>query len=305
MPNTAPPSLLGAGRLGSQETLALQRFAFAHLSWPFAAHLDQVREGILAEDVAEFGGRARTDEAGYFRTLATVMAIVQVAGFVVQLAVGRSSFAAPLVVHLHAVVFMGWVAIFLAQPWLVAKGLKDQHRLLGRIALVWSCAVFILGVWVTWENVRGGRTPFFFQPQLFLVANPVTLVAALALFATAVHMRKRQDWHARLQIGSFMLLMGPSFGRMLPMPFLTPYAFEIAAAAPLIFAAVAAGRDALVRKAVHPAWGWALGVLAAALLLARVIGESPLGAALYAAAVAGTGLAGSDGMAFPPPPPMP
>lgn len=254
---------------------------------------------------ADTGGRAQSDDRGFFRTLATVMAIVQVSGFVVQLAMGRSSFGAPLIVHFHAVAFMGWVAIFLSQTWLAANGAMARHRLLGRIALVWACALLVLGVLITVATIRTGRTPFFFQPQHFLLANPIGLIGALSLLATAVVMRKRQDWHERLQIGSFVLLMGPSFGRLLPMPLMTPYAFEIASLAPLVFVAFAANRDLRVHKRVHPAWAVTAGVLVSALLLARLLAFSPVGAALYAAAVAGTSAAGSDGLAFPPPPPMP
>lgn len=46
-----------------------------------------------------------------FPGLAVVMALVVVAGFSLQVAMGRSSFEAPLLVHAHAVVFMGWVVI--------------------------------------------------------------------------------------------------------------------------------------------------------------------------------------------------
>ena len=256
-------------------------------------------------DIEETGERERSDDRGFFRTFATVMAIVQVSGFAVQFAMGRSSFGAPLVVHLHAVAFMGWVAIFVAQPWLAKAGAMKLHRRLGQIALFWAFGLLALGLLVTWSTVHSGRTPFFFQPQHFLIANPATLLAALGMLAAAVVLRKRHDWHPRLQIGSFILLMGPSFGRLLPMPFLMPYAFEIASLAPLVFVAFAAVRDAWAQKRVHLAWVWTTGVLLASLALARLLADSPAAAALYAAAVAGTGAAGSDGMAFPPPPPMP
>lgn len=246
---------------------------------------------------------ARSDDGGFFRTLATVMAVVQVSGFVFHLAMGRSSFNAPLIVHLHAVAFMGWVAIFAVQPWLANAGAMSQHRLLGRVAAVWAIALLVLGVLITLENVRTGRTPFFFQPQHFLFANVISLIAALGLLAAAISLRKHTDWHARLQIGSFALFMGPSFGRLLPMPFLKPYAFEIAEVASLVFVAFAAGRDARVHKAVHPAWIWTAGVLLGALAIARLVAFSPLGVAVYTAAVAGSAAAGGDGLAFPPSPP--
>lgn len=255
----------------------------------------------MGAGIANFG--ARSDDRGFFRTLATVMAIVQVSGFVFHLAMGRSSFNAPLVVHLHAVAFMGWVAIFAVQPWLANAGAMKQHRLLGRLAVAWACALLVLGVMVTLAVVRAGKAPFFFQPQHFLFANVISLVAALGLLAAAIALRKRSDWHARLQIGSFALFMGPSFGRLLPMPFLKPYAFEIAEVASLVFVGFAAVRDARMHKAVHPAWFWTAGAMLGALALARLLAHSPLGTVIYAAAVAGSAAAGGDGMAFPPAPP--
>lgn len=260
---------------------------------------------MTTADMAGPSGLARSDDRGFFRTFAIVMALMQVAGFVAQLAAGRSSFDAPLIIHLHAVVFMGWVAIFAAQPWLANAGAMNLHRLLGRVAVAWAFAMLVLGVLITWTTVQSGRTPFFFQPQHFLIANPATLVGALGLLAAAVLLRKRHDWHPRLQIGSFVLLMGPSFGRLLPMPLLKPYAYEIATIVPLAFIAFAAGRDAIVHKRIHPAWAWPIIVLAGSLLLARLLAHSSIGADIYAAAVAGAPAAGSSGLAYPPPPPMP
>ena len=51
-----------------------------------------------------------------------------VAGFSLQLAMGRSTFAAPLRVHVHAVLFMGWVAIMLTQSQLAMRGPLALHR---------------------------------------------------------------------------------------------------------------------------------------------------------------------------------
>lgn len=248
-------------------------------------------------------GRAHSDDLAFFRVLATVMAVVQVTGFAFHFAMGRSSLNAPLFVHAHAVVFMGWVAIFAVQPWLANAGSSGLHRLLGRVAMVWACGLLVFGFMVTWETVRTGRTPFFFQPQHFLFANPLTLVGALGLLAAAISLRKHQDWHPRLQIGSFVLLMGPGFGRLLPMPLLPPHAFEISSIAALVFVAVAAGRDGWRRRQVHPAWAWTVLALLGSLLLARALAVSPIGETLHATAVAGTAAEGSDGMAFPPPPP--
>jgi len=247
--------------------------------------------------------KPRTSDLRYFRICITAMAVIAVLGFVVNVVLGRSSFDAPLVVHVHAVVFMGWVAIFVTQAWLAAAGAKGLHRLLGVAAVVWAVAVVIMGPLVTIEAVRGERVAFFFYPQHFLLSNPASILGFLGLFTAAVLLRRHHDWHPRLQMGSFMLIMGAGIGRLLPMPFLTPYAYEIAAAAPLTFALFSMVRDQRVHGRVHPAWWWPIGVTVVILIATRLVAFSPLGDAIYAAATEGSIAAGTDGRAFPAPPP--
>jgi hypothetical protein len=247
-------------------------------------------------------GMPATADRRFIRNLATVMAAILVSGFVVQLAMGRSSFGAPLIVHAHAVVFMGWVAIVLAQVWLAGAGNIAVHRRVGKLAAIWACGLLVFGTWITVAAVQTGRTPFFFQPQHFLIANPLTLYGAVGLLVAAYLMRKQTDWHARLQIGSFALLMGPGFGRLLPMPFLPPFAFEYASLTALVFLAIGILYDWRMHGRAHPAWFWGAGVLIGAVLLARVIGFSPIGEAVYDAVVAGTPLEGTSGLDYLPPP---
>ena len=99
-----------------------------------------------------------------------------------------------------------------------------------------------------------------------------------------------------------MMLMGPGIGRIVPMPLLAPYAFEIASVIPLIVPLIGMARDRRVHGKVHPAWGWSIGVLVAVLIAARLIAFSLVGDAAYAAAAAGSQAAETDGRAFPPPP---
>jgi hypothetical protein len=242
-------------------------------------------------------------DAGFFRTLVTVAALVLVSGFVFNLAMGRSSFSAPLIVHLHAVTFMGWVFIVVAQFWLAAAGSIALHRMLGLLAVAWSGAMMVLGPLVTLNAVQMGRVPFFFQPQHFLLADPATLVAFAGLFAAAVYLRKRTDWHLRLQAAAFVPLLGPGVGRLIPMPFLTPYAFEAAGAVTLIVPLIGILRDRRVHGRTHPVWYWCIGAMVLALAVARVVAFTGVGDAIYAAAVAGTHFEGTDGRAFPPMPP--
>lgn len=238
----------------------------------------------------------------FFLWSSFAMAAVIVLGFSFQLAMGRSSFASPPLVHAHAVVFMGWVGIYVLQNVFAATGNRAMHKRLGWIAAGWMVAMIVLGFMVTVAMVRAGRVPFFFTPQQFLVFDPLTLLAFVGLSGTAIVMRRRTDWHRRLHFCGMAMLLGPGFGRLLPMPFLPPYAFEATFVATMLFPAAGVVADLRRTGRVHPAWLWGIGASLLTVLLVELITFSPMGDRLYAAATAGSPGASIPGLAFPPPP---
>lgn len=234
--------------------------------------------------------------------MAIAMAATIVAAFSLQFLMGRSTVYSPLVVHAHALTFMGWVAIFTVQATLGARGKIEQHRKLGRLAIAWLALMIVMGFVVTVRMVRGGNVPFFFRPQHFLIFDPLNVLVFAGFVLFAVSMRKRTDWHARLQLGAMALLMGPAFGRLLPMPLIAPYAYEAAGAACALFPLIGAGIDLKRTGRVHPAWLVTLGVLVAMILVGDAIAYSPLGESLYRMATAGTHGASVPGLEFGTPP---
>ena len=136
-------------------------------------------------------------EERFFSGLAIFMALIIVAGFSTQLLAGRSTFASPPRVHFHAIAFMGWTAIFVAQSWLATRGPLALHRKLGWIAVAWLSLMVAAALMVIVAVVRNGTSPFFFQPQYFLIANPMSLMLFIGFTLAAVRMRRRTDWHAR------------------------------------------------------------------------------------------------------------
>lgn len=243
----------------------------------------------------------------FFLWSAFAMAFVIVAGFSMQLAMGRSSFAAsPPLVHAHAIVFMGWVAIYVTQNVLVAGGSIALHRRLGWIAAGWIVAMCVLGCAVTLAMVRGGRTPFFFTPLQFLILDPVSIFSFAGLSVAAIVLRRRTDWHRRLHFCGMAILMGPAYGRLLPLPLLIPWAYEATFAAVMIFPVIGVVADLRRSGRVHPAWGWGIGtIVLVTWLLVEFLSQSSIGVALYQAATAGSPGAAVAPLAFPPFPPHP
>jgi hypothetical protein len=240
----------------------------------------------------------------FFFRLALSMAILIIAGFSVQFLLGRSSLSARPLVHIHGIVFMGWTMLFTVQSWLGSRGSMALHRRLGWIAVAWVVLMVVMALAITIDVTRRGIAPFFFQPQLFLIANPMTMLGFVVLFALAIRNRRKTDWHQRLHMCAMAMLLGPAFGRLLPMPLMIPWAFEAAIVAGLYVPLVGMWRDRRETGHVHPAWWTGLLVFALVIILFEGLAHSSVGGALYGAATAGTPGALVDPMGYPPPPPM-
>lgn len=239
----------------------------------------------------------------FFRSTAIVMALTVVAGFSLQYAMGRSTFASRPLVHLHALTFMGWVGIFVLQSWLATHGPIALHRKLGWIGAFWIGLLIVTGIWISVDVTQRGTAPFFFRPQHFLIANPMGMFCFAVLAWSAIRLRKQTDWHMRLHICGMAAIMGPAFGRLLPMPLLIPYAFDIAVLAGLMFPIAGMIRDVRRSGRVHPAYWRGVAAIILVLPLSHLIANSSVGDVLYSAATAGHPGAGVPGLEFAPPPP--
>lgn len=231
------------------------------------------------------------DEKFFFIT-AIVMALILVAGFSVNLVTGRSSFAAsPLRTHVHAFLFFGWTVLYVAQNTLVATGSMALHRRLGWLATIWVPAMVVVGIYLTAANIRVGRAPPFFEPASFLVMNSLHVMCFSGLVAVAIRMRSSTQWHRRLMFCGMAILLGPGFGRLLPMPLLIPWADWAVVAGSLAFVIAGVIRDLRKDGRVHPAWWWGIGAMLVTQALVDPISHSGLGLGIYEAVTTGSSAA--------------
>ena len=238
----------------------------------------------------------------FFLRGAIVMAITIVAAFSFQYLMGRSTFASPLRVHLHAWAFMGWVAIYVAQNVFVATDRMALHRRLGWIAAGWMVPMIVMGFVVTVTMVRHGAVPFFFRPLQFLIFDPLTVLTFAGLTTAAIVLRRRTEWHRRLHFCGMSMLLGPAFGRLLPLPLLQPWAWEWAFAATMLFPLAGVWADLRRSGRVHPAWGYGIATMVGAFVLIEAITYSPVGTSIYHAVTNGSPGASVQPLEFAPPP---
>lgn len=247
---------------------------------------------------------ARMRDARFFEICALLMALVLVAGFSLHLAMGRSSFAAPTFVHVHGVIFFGWVFIYVAQTFLATRGSLTLHRRLGWLSAGWVAAMVVAGFAVIIWRIQLAQAPFFFRPQHFLIANPLVVLLFAGLTSAAIaHRWRRRCQSVRLRIATAALL-GPGFGRLLPMPLMIPWSYQIAMVCGLMFPIAGMIRDLLRTGRVHRAWLWGIGTILAVMAGTEAIVYSPIGDAIYGWVTAGTPGAAVAPLEFGPMPPM-
>lgn len=228
-------------------------------------------------------------EARFFFTMACVMAATIVAGFSFNIAMGRSSFGAPWLVHFHAWVMMGFVGLYLAQNFLVFSDNVALHRRLGWLSVLWIPAILVMGIAITRYSMQTTGGPPFFDQNQFLFSNPLQLLGFAGLAAWAVAIRKNTGWHRRLMFCAFAVLTGPGLGRLLPNPFLIPYAWYASAILPaVLFPAIGMLADKRRYGAVHPAWLWGIGTVLGIQVVADLIAYSDWGIGFTERFLAGT-----------------
>jgi hypothetical protein len=110
------------------------------------------------------------------------------------------SFPHPRVLYVHAAIFGGWMALFVAQTGLVALFRQRRwHRWLGWLGAAMACAMPVLGTWsaLRMTHLRYGFGDIDDVAFLILALNDMAVFAAL--MAAAILLRERQsEAHKRL-----------------------------------------------------------------------------------------------------------
>ncbi|MEO5706588.1 MAG: hypothetical protein ABIT10_14220 [Alteraurantiacibacter sp.] len=216
-------------------------------------------------------------EARFFFAMACVMAVGTMGGFALNLATGRTSFAMPWLVHVHAWVFMSWIGLNLTQNYLVFSDNVALHRRLGWLSVVLIPVMVVVGLLVhRWSMLDHGG-PSFIAANEFLIGNALQLFVFAGLSVSAIALRKKTAWHRRLMLCAFADIAGAGIGRLVPLPLVIPAAWWVNVSLTLTFPLIGMLADKRRYGAVHPAWLWGIGTVTAVLIVGQLIAYSPLG----------------------------
>lgn len=181
------------------------------------------------------GAPSRVGETRFFTIMAFVMSFIIIAGFTLQLSMGRSSFDVPWPYHLHAVIFMGWLGLYLAQHVTISSGNRALHANLGRAAYLLVPAMVAAGTLIMIVVVQRNGGPFFFHLSEFLWSNILLVWCFGGLAFWALRQRRYTGWHRRLMLCAMAILTGPGIGRILPLPLMIPNSWAITTLATFTF----------------------------------------------------------------------
>lgn len=179
-----------------------------------------------------------------------------------------------LLLHVHGLVFTGWVLLFLAQTSLVAAHRTHLHRRLGVAGAALAALVLVVGTATAILRVKGGSAPVPGVPPLAFLAIPLfDMVVFGILVGAGLYQRRRLDTHKRLMTLATISLLPAPIAR-LPLALLEagpPAFFGLAD----LFIVVMLVYDLATRRRIHPATAWGGLLIVASQPLRLIIAGTP------------------------------
>ena len=127
---------------------------------------------------------------------------------------GRPLLPLTPLIHLHGLLFSGWIVLFVAQTGLVAAGRTDLHRRLGVFGAVLAIAMIAVGALTALHGVARVSGPPTIPPLTWLAVPLFDLPVFALLVGVGIRLRRNAQTHKRLLLIATIGLMGPALGRM-------------------------------------------------------------------------------------------
>lgn len=165
--------------------------------------------------VAPFAPQRSSDRNFFLALLALTWAGI-IGGFGLDMAdhIRHPAYAYPLIVHLHALLFVGWLVLLTTQMMLVRGKRLDLHRRLG-LAAAWLIPVMVVVALATaWTVQRQvALLPIPQDPQ-FISINLTDMLGFATLAGAGIALRGDPSAHKRLMLLSTFYLSTAGFARL-------------------------------------------------------------------------------------------
>jgi len=163
----------------------------------------------------------------------------------------------PLVtlVHLHGLVFTGWLLLFVAQTRLIAAHRVDLHMKLGIAGVFLAACVVALGLATAFHTAAIPRVrPSGLSPSQF----SIVALGSISLFAIfvglGVALRSRAGLHKRFMVLAMIAVLGPAVGRLMLLLDVRELAYIMQPGTAALFVAWCLIQDWRRNRVVHPVY---------------------------------------------------
>jgi hypothetical protein len=160
---------------------------------------------VLASGSAAGAAAQRRTRRTFYVVLAVFMTVLVGVGFWPSYygPLVRGAAQAPVVLHIHGVIFIGWMALLISQTTLAARGKLRAHRALGSIGIGYGVVLWLLGLLVSFVapvmHVNAGEWTVD-EAATFLPIPLGDMVLFGGFFAAAVAYRDKSEIHKRLMV---------------------------------------------------------------------------------------------------------
>jgi hypothetical protein len=194
-------------------------------------------------------------EHRYYVAAAVGIIAVVLAGFSIDVDLLSNPGQVSVLVRMHGLIMLTWIALFFAQTLLVARHRVDLHMRLGTVGVVLAIAVVVAdtATVITACRLGANHMPRGISARLFLAFGLCNLFTFAVLVGAALALRKRRsDWHKRLMLLAVILLLDAALGRFIGA--YTSWSIDSATLRNLLMLACIA-IDTFRHRRLHPAFG--------------------------------------------------
>jgi uncharacterized membrane protein YozB (DUF420 family) len=161
--------------------------------------------------------------------------------------------------HLHALLFTGWVLLFLGQTGLIAARRVAVHRRLGFASIALAAAMVVVGLRTAIESAARGAAPPGVDALTFLVVPVFDLILFTGFVSAALLKRRDREAHKRLMLLAYVSIITAAIARMPGMLPLGPLVFF---GVSFLFAVAGMLYDRIWRGRIHRVYAWGAPIIA-------------------------------------------
>lgn len=170
----------------------------------------------LAQPISRPRGSTKLRTPFYFR-LSLACLVIGVGGFFatywLEVALGR--FTGTALMHIHGVVFTGWLLLLVGQNWRIAQGRLEHHRAWGLAGMSLASVMLVVG-YLTGIVGLSGRLAAGYgdDARAFLIVPFFSVTMFFAFVVAAMANIRRPEWHKRFIFVATTIALVPAVARL-------------------------------------------------------------------------------------------